>query len=254
MPNQAKKLKNLAKAITQCQACRLSLTRRQSLPGKGNPNARLLVIAQAPGEEEDKSGKLFIGPSGKIYHKLLVQAGIDPLEVFQTNLIKCYLPKCRRPKMDEITTCFTFLEKEIEIVNPDIIVPLGYYSTRTMFEYYGFPQISRQEYIQYFGKLIIRKDQKIFPLQHPASILHKPELKPVLEKNYLKLRILKSPCKWHDVCPIDRHTKEGKIKTFWQSYYCEGDWESCTRYQLEEKHIPHPDNMLPNGSIFPDEE
>lgn len=254
--NQAKiqrindKLLQLAAEITACRACDLCNTRIHALPGEGNSKTRLLFIAQAPGEMEDKEGHMFIGPSGKVLDNLLSMTSISRKDIYITNLIKCYLPGCRRPKTIEIEHCIPYLKREINIIQPTILVPMGYYATRSILELFGVHPQPRKDYIDIFGKLIIRDNQKIYPVQHPAAILHKPELETVIEKNYLKLKILKKSCKWIQVCPINYLTKTGKIKSFWQQYYCDGDWQSCKRYQLEEKGIYHPDNMLPNGNII----
>jgi len=93
-------------------------------------------------------------------------------EVFITNLVKCFLPKYRRPKWDEIYACKYYLFQELKIVNPDIIIPLGYYSTRTILEYFHFPTPERRnQYHEIFGKVFTR-EKIIYPLPHPALIFH----------------------------------------------------------------------------------
>ena len=118
--------------IRACERCKLSVSRKHTLTGEGNINARIMFIALSPGAKEDIQNKMFVGPSGQVFNKLLYAAGIDRKLVFMTNLIKCLLPKNRKPKMNEIEACGYFLNQEIAIIQPEVIVPLGYYATRTI--------------------------------------------------------------------------------------------------------------------------
>lgn len=119
------------KEIKKCSRCRLSETRINALCGEGNINAKLMLIAQAPGENEDREGKMFIGSSGKVLDELFKKANIDRKEIYMTNLIKCMLPKYRRPKQDEIEICSKYLDKEIALINPKTLVPLGIMQSNT---------------------------------------------------------------------------------------------------------------------------
>ena len=123
-------LNKLNNRIRSCSNCRLSLTKQNIICGEGNLNARLMLIALSPGEHEDRESKMFIGPSGKILDKLLELAAIRRDSVYMTNLVKCKLPKNRKPKQDEIDACSHFLDEEIAILSAKIIVPLGYYAAR----------------------------------------------------------------------------------------------------------------------------
>ena len=181
---------NLNKKIKKCNNCRLSETRINSLCGEGNPNAKLMLIAQAPGENEDREGMMFIGPSGKVLDKLLIKAGIDRKEAYMTNLIKCMLPKNRKPKQDEINICSNYLNEEIKLINPKILVPLGYYAIKYIFEKYAISLPSKQEFHTICGKSIVVKNKIIFPLQHPASVLYDSSREDEMTKNYMKLKLL----------------------------------------------------------------
>jgi len=113
---------------------------------EGNLNAKIILIAQAPGEKEDKEnkeGRMFIGPSEKVLDELLNTAGIKRDEIYMTNLIKCMLSKCKKPKQDEIEACSYYLNEEIKLVNPEILVPLGYHATRYIFLWYSVTCKSR---------------------------------------------------------------------------------------------------------------
>ncbi len=238
-------LVELREEIAGCKKCRLSETRVNALPGEGRPNAKLMLIAQAPGENEDREGRMFIGPSGRVLDELLGEAGIDRKEIYMTNLVKCMLPGYRRPKWDEIEICSDYLDEEIESINPKIIAPLGYYATRYVFEKCGVPLPSKIHY----GKLILAGDKKILPLQHPAAMLYNSFIKEEMVENYCRLKVLLVDCKWYQTCPMKRFYEEGMLSEEWVELYCRGDWKSCVRYQMEESGAYHPDWILPDGSI-----
>jgi uracil-DNA glycosylase family 4 len=239
----------LNKLIKECKRCRLSETRMNAICGEGNLNAKIMLIAQAPGENEDREGKMFIGPSGKVLDELLRAAEISRQEIYMTNLIKCMLPKYRKPKQDEIKACSHYLDKEIELINSQVLVPLGYYATKYIFQKYHNLLLSKKEFSSVYGRLFLGRDKKILPLSHPASCLYNPDLKQNLVKSYRKLKVLSKDCKWYPVCPMKRFYDKGNLDKKWIELYCKGDWESCVRYQMEEKGEIHPDWMLPDGTI-----
>ncbi|MCD6117553.1 uracil-DNA glycosylase [bacterium] len=243
------KIDELNKKIKKCNKCRLSETRINALCGEGNLNTKLMLIAQAPGEKEDKEGKMFIGPSGKVLDELLRLADISRKKIYMTNLLKCMLPKCRKPKQDEIEICGQYLNKEIKLINPKILVPLGYYATKYTFNEYGIPLPPRIEFPLVCSKLFLTGDKKIFPLPHPAALLYNPSLKEEMTKSYRKMSVLLEDCKWYPACPMKRFYEEGKLDKKWIELYCKGDWESCIRYQMEERGESNPDWMIPDGSI-----
>ena len=243
------KIEELNKQMKECKRCRLYKTRRNAICGEGNLNAKIMLIAQAPGEKEDKEGRMFVGPSGKVLDELLTKAGVSREEIYMTNLIKCMLPKYRKPKEDEIKACSYYLNEEIKLINPEVLVPLGYYATHYIFEKYGISLPSKEEFSSVFGKLFLAGNKKILPLPHPATLLYNPELKKDLIKSYRKLGVLLKDCKWYPVCPMRSFYEEGKLDRKWIELYCKGDWESCVRYQMEEEGKVHPDWMLPDGSL-----
>ena len=242
-------IEDLNRNVKNCTKCRLSETRINALCGEGNLNAKLMLVAQAPGIKEDEEGRMFIGPSGKVLDNLLELSNVERDDLYMTNLVKCMLPKCRKPKQDEIDICSGYLDKEIELIDPSILVPLGHYATTYIFSKYGLSLPSKQDFYTVYGTLLLAGDQKILPLQHPAAVLHNPDIRKVLVKNYHKLKILSKDCKWHLSCPMKRFYEEGKLDGKWIELYCKGDWESCIRYQMEENGEPHLDWMLPDGTI-----
>ncbi len=211
--------------------------------------AKIMLIAQAPGEVEDSLGKMFIGPSGKVLDAVLKAAGIRRKDIYITNLLKCMLPKNRRPKQAEIQSCAPFLEQEIKRVQPLVISPLGYYPTKYIFERFKLENFSKSEYPQTIAKIRHVDDVMIYPLTHPTSIIHHKEFFVGSVQNYARL-IEMVQCKWYPVCPIKRFTDSGELNGKWVRKYCKGNWQNCVRYQLEEAGIPHADELLPDGSTI----
>lgn len=248
--DRRKAVDGLNRLIRQCEKCRLSLTRTHALCGEGDLYARLLLVAQAPGDTEDTKGRMFIGPSGKMLDELLGEAGVRRDEIYITNLIKCRLPGNRRPKQDEIDACARFLDREIALIAPEVIVPLGYYAARYVLKKYNAPMPEQKaEFHHVFGRLVRAGNQKIFPLPHPASLLYNKSFRPMMLKNYGKLRVLSHECEWFAVCPMKRFHEQGRLDKDWVELYCKGDWDACVRYHKEKRGEYHPDWMLPDGTL-----
>jgi len=174
--------------VRTCTRCNLHLSRIHALPGEGNLDARLFLIAQAPGLKEDRDGRMFIGPSGKILDELLDGAGVCREELYMSNLIKCRLPKNRRPKQAEIEACSPLLEREIALVSPAVIVPLGYYAARYTLKRFGLstPE-ARKGFSTLYGRLFLAGSTKIFPLPHPSALLYNQSFKPKTLDQYRTL-------------------------------------------------------------------
>ena len=174
-----KKIEELKAEINCCEKCRLHQTRTNALCGEGNLDARLMLIAQAPGDAEDREGRMFIGPSGKVLNELLDESGIKRDEIYMTNLVKCKLPKNRRPKQDEIEACSSFLDQEIILVNPSLIAPLGYYASLYILKKYNIPAPKpRSEFSGLLGKIFFSGSKTIVPLPHPSSLIYNRSFKP----------------------------------------------------------------------------
>lgn len=183
-------LSHLHQQVRECYACGLAATRQRAVCGEGSIQSHVVMIAQAPGEQENKTGRMFVGPSGKIFRQLLRKSRISPTEIYMTNLIKCYIPKCRRPARGEIESCSQYLEKELSLVKPKLIVPLGFHATRYILKRFDLVRPASKDYHTLFGELIKVGDQLIYPLRHPTALLFKSEKRDLMEKNYKGLRIL----------------------------------------------------------------
>lgn len=189
MRNKVEKLNELSREIKNCKKCRLWKTRAHALPGEGHASSDLMLIAQAPGTEEDKEGVMFVGPSGGKLNELLSKAEVSREEVFMTNLIKCMLPDYRKPRQDEIDACSSFLEREIKLVDPIVICTLGYFSTKYIFEKnnirdkLNFPEICGIEHRV--------KEKIILPLGHPAALFYDDSIEKEMIEDYKKIGELK---------------------------------------------------------------
>ena len=188
---QLESLEVLNAQIRVCEKCALSMTRKHALTGEGNSDASILFVALSPGAKEDIANEMFIGPSGKVFNKLLQEAGIERQSVHMTNLVKCILPKNRKPTWQEIKLCSSFLDDEISIVQPQIIVPLGYYATRSILtKYHADPSREEMSFKYINGKLLVLDGIKIFPLTHPSALLYNPSFEPGTKAKYIKLKTL----------------------------------------------------------------
>ncbi len=177
----------LHQRVRVCKACGLAATRLQAVCGEGSYRSKVMVIAQAPGELENKAGQMFVGPSGKIFRQLLNSCRIRIDEIYMTNLIKCYIPKCRRPSKGEVDQCSKHLEQEISLLQPKLIVPLGFHATRYILMRFDLQRPASKEYHTLFGKLIELDDQLIYPLRHPTALLFNTEKRELMEQNYSRL-------------------------------------------------------------------
>ncbi len=183
-------LQSLNHKIIYCTHCQLSAIRKHAVIGQGNSASNMMLIGQSPGKVEDEANRLFVGPSGQIFDKLLAYTGITRDDIYLTNLIKCILPKSRRPSQNEIKKCTYYLDREIEIVNPRFIVPLGFHSTRYILGKYGLEKPDKHNFHKLFGKPIQFKRLIIYPLRHPTALFFNPSKENIMKKNYSYLNIL----------------------------------------------------------------
>ena len=177
--------------IRACEKCSLSATRKHALIGEGNIGASILFVALSPGAKEDAGNRMFIGPSGRVLDKLLQKAGIERESIFMTNLVKCILPKNRKPKLNEIESCSSFLNDEISIIQAQIIVPLGYYATRSiLIKYHADLSSVKMSFKNVNGQLLEVGGVKIFPITHPSALLYNPSFEFETIEKYKKLKSL----------------------------------------------------------------
>jgi DNA polymerase len=174
------KLEKLAKQIKVCTRCELHRSRTEAVPGEGPTHAEIMFIGEGPGASEDKQGRPFVGASGRFLDQLLEQAGVTRTDVFITNVVKCRPPGNRDPLPDEINICTSnYLQHQIEIINPSIIVTLGRHSMGLFFKGAKITQIH--------GQMRKAGDRFVIPMFHPAAALHQQSLRETIMADFAKL-------------------------------------------------------------------
>ncbi|BDY11828.1 uracil-DNA glycosylase [Hydrogenimonas cancrithermarum] len=177
-------LKALEQIVSQCQLCSLSKTRTKTVFGEGNPNAELMFVGEGPGAQEDTSGRPFVGRAGELLTKMIENAiEIPRSEVYITNIVKCRPPNNRVPTPEEAYTCLPYLQKQIELVSPRIIVALG----ATAYHYLTGDKtgISKVR-----GEVIEMDGFKLVPTYHPSYLLRNPSAKKEVYQDLLKIKRL----------------------------------------------------------------
>ena len=175
-------LTELGSEVTACQRCGLCKTRLHAVPGDGPVNARLMFIGEAPGKQEDQQGRPFIGASGKFLTHLIARAGFQREQVYITNVVKCRPPDNRDPRPEEIVACASFLDRQIALINPAVIVTVGRISMARYFPNEKISAIHGQAR-QINGRLVVA-------MYHPAAALHQPALRTTLQTDFDALRLL----------------------------------------------------------------
>lgn len=181
-------IEEINKEIRKCKKCRLYLSRKKPVPGEGNINASIMLIGEAPGYFEDLQGKPFVGQAGKILDELLSIANLNRERVFITNIVKCRPPNNRIPKNDEINSCKKYLEKQIEIINPKVIITLGNISTKYIFNKF---RLKLKSMSNIHGKIfdVTEYKIKIIPLYHPAAALYNPKIEKIMKDDWRKINL-----------------------------------------------------------------
>jgi DNA polymerase len=169
----------LSRAIHDCTRCKLHQGRKRAVSGEGPAPADLMLIGEGPGFNEDKQARPFVGAAGQFLEELLAGCGYKRSEVFIANVVKCRPPGNRDPEADELAACRSFLERQIELVNPKVIVTLGRFSTSYYFPGASISQIHGQP--QRVGQRLI------VPMFHPAAALHQPRWKPLIIEDFQRL-------------------------------------------------------------------
>ncbi len=175
-------LENIRQEILQCNACSLSQSRTNIVFGEGNPNAKIMLIGEAPGEKEDLAGRPFVGRSGQLLRKMLKDNGIDPEnDVYITNILKCRPPQNRDPLPQEQELCKDFLKRQIRTVHPKLLVCVGRISACKIIDK-NF-KIMRQH-----GQLFKVGDYMATATLHPAVILRNSSNLPIAMEDWAAIK------------------------------------------------------------------
>lgn len=177
--NPAEELKQIAKEVSVCTRCKLHFSRKNAVPGEGPANAEIMFIGEGPGFHENEQGRPFVGAAGKLLDELLSKIGMNRSQVFITNIVKCRPPGNRDPEPEEIETCDPYLDRQIQAINPKVIVTLGRYSMARFLPNVKISVIHGQA-MKVKGRLIV-------PMYHPAAGLHQRSLMSAIEDDFSRL-------------------------------------------------------------------
>lgn len=184
-----------ALANSQCKNCPLAESRTHIVVDRGNPEAKVLMIGEAPGENEDLQGKAFVGRAGQLLDQLMMEAGFDTnLHSLIINVVKCRPPENRAPKQEEVDACRPFLQKQLDLIRPKIILLLGAVALKHMIR--NKKDFSME---QEAGKFFQHPDYpgvQFMVLYHPAFILRDPRKKPVMVEHIRQFQSY-----WKKNCP-----------------------------------------------------
>lgn len=164
------RLDAIASEVRKCCKCGLGKSRTNAVPGEGNPNAGIVFVGEAPGADEDAKGRPFVGRAGQLLDKIINAMGLRREDVYICNILKCRPPENRDPRPDEITNCLPYLQEQLEIIEPEIIVALGAHAARTLLETTKSIGEMRGKFLEYQPGLG-KKPIKLLATYHPAYLL-----------------------------------------------------------------------------------
>ena len=169
-------LEEIAQLVRSCTDCALCHSRTQGVPGEGLDDARVMFIGEGPGYHEDRQGRPFVGPAGQFLDELLASIGFRREDVFIANMVKCRPPDNRDPLPSEIAACSKYLDGQIGLLKPDLVVTLGRFS---LAKFFPNESISKAR-----GKARKVGGLTVYPIMHPAAALHRQELRKVIEEDF----------------------------------------------------------------------
>jgi len=183
--SKKQEMKNIVDLVKKCKKCDLWKTRNKPVIGDGSEDADIMLIGEAPGYNEDKEGLPFVGKAGGVLDQLLELVGLKRQDIYIANILKCRPPKNRNPFENEINTCTFYLNKQIEIIQPKLIIPLGNFASSFTFKKFG---LKYDKISSVHGKIFqintIFGDKKIIPMYHPAVATYNPNIKDILIKDF----------------------------------------------------------------------
>ena len=180
--SEMNRLSLIREEILHCQKCPLAKGRKNAVPGEGPSSVEIMFIGEGPGYHENQQGKPFVGQAGAFLDELLSAAGLKREEVFITNVVKCRPPSNRDPMPEELTACAHYLDEQIALLDPKVIVTLGRFSMAKFIENGKISQIH--------GKAHKVGKRLVVTMYHPAAALHQPALRPALVEDFKKLPVL----------------------------------------------------------------
>jgi len=179
----------IAAEVVVCRKCDLWKSRKNAVPGEGDPESQVMFVGEAPGYWEDAKGIPFAGAAGKLFDTLLSDVHLSRKKVFISNILKCRPPKNRKPLSYEIKTCTTYLDRQIQAVQPKFIVTLGNCSTSYIFSEVSLPFDGITKARGNFHEVAILGIQaRVFPTFHPAAALYSGEYRELLHRDFKLLK------------------------------------------------------------------
>jgi uracil-DNA glycosylase len=172
-------LAEISQQVSVCEKCALHYSRKRAVPGEGPFDSTVMFIGEGPGFYENEQGRPFVGAAGKFLDELLAACGMAREKVFITNVVKCRPPGNRDPLPEELSACGDYLDRQIEAINPKVIVTLGRFS---MARFMPLAKIS-----EVHGQASWVRGRLVVPMYHPAAALHQPTLRPTLERDFQRL-------------------------------------------------------------------
>ena len=179
------RLQEIRQEVTTCQLCQLARERLNAVPGEGPSKVDIMFIGEAPGFHENRQGKPFVGQAGQFLSELLQAAGLEREQVFITNVVKCRPPNNRDPLPEELKACQRYLDEQIALLDPEVIVTLGRIS---MAKFITDGRISAIH-----GRTHNVNGRKVVTMYHPAAALHQPDLRGSLLRDFANLKTRLAP-------------------------------------------------------------
>jgi DNA polymerase len=178
---RVRRLEVLATEISGCTKCPLWESRTLAVPGDGRPTARVMIIGEAPGKEEDESGHPFVGSAGRFLNHVLTGTGLERADFFITNTVKCRPPKNRTPRKLEIDTCTSnYLFEQIELINPRLVMLLGGVAVKRVL---GVKTLGEAR-----GRVVERDGRRYLAGYHPAVRFYREELGEAVREDFARLK------------------------------------------------------------------
>ncbi len=194
-------LAQIDREISNCTDCPLHQNRSRAVPGEGPENAEIMLIGEAPGFNEDKQGRPFVGAAGQFLEKLLASANLSREDVYITNTVKCRPLNNRDPLPVEMATCRKYLDRQIAAIAPKVIVTLGRHSLTSF--------LPKETITKARGRPRSVNGMTLFPMYHPAAALHQQSLREVIEADIKKL-----PTLLKEIPPVEKEREGEQLSMF----------------------------------------
>ena len=201
-------LAQIDREVSVCTDCPLSRNRSRAVPGEGPENAEIMLIGEAPGFNEDKQGRPFVGAAGHFLEELLALAKLRREDVYITNTVKCRPLNNRDPLPGEMATCRKYLDRQIEVISPKVIVTLGRHSLTSF--------LPKETIGKARGKPRSVNGTTLFPMYHPAAALHQQSLRKIIEEDIKKLQALlkELPSVQEETSPAEKEREGEQLSMF----------------------------------------